>query len=176
MDAVMGLALLLFAPGWPLLVKRNLPDSEQRHLKARYPFLDFSDKAHQHQDCPRTPSTRSERLAECGSSATFRQNARDHRGPDHGESSPQVPSQRSVRKQRRKTPVAMKRGVSSRSRNAPSSQPRRGRELAKLSAIQRKTGAAPSAPLHRHPSFQVYPQLRALREKRPPIRILRKGS
>ncbi|MBP7009228.1 MAG: hypothetical protein KBC66_05455 [Kiritimatiellae bacterium] len=192
MDAVtQGLALLLFAPeDWPLLVKRNLPDSEQRHLKARYPFLDFSaDKHISIQDLPEdTLHTISERLAEC---RVVRHIPAKMHGIIVDQTTWGIVAAGAITTLRQKTTEKNARCDENGKRFIKTTEKKRSLllggpdapdgKLAKIKGailVTENWGCALDPSPTVIPHFKVYPQLRALREKNGgrPIRILRKGS
>ena len=192
MDAVtQGLALLLFAPeDWPLLVKRNLTDSERRLLKSRYPYLVFTENSRMEiQDLPEaTLKTISDRLAEC---RVIRHIPAKMHGIVVDQTTWGIVAAGTITKLRQKTTeknarcdenghrfvktIEEKRSLLLGGPNAPDGK------LAKIKGailITENWGCALDPVPTVIPHFKVYPQLRALREKNGgrPVRILRKGS
>lgn len=193
MDAVtQGLALLLFAPeDWPLLVKRNLTDSERRLLKSRYPYLVFTENSRMDiQGLPdATLKTISGRLAEC---RVVRHIPAKMHGIVVDQTTWGIVASGAITKLCQKTTEKNARYDENGRRFVKTAEEKRSLLLGGPNAPEGKLArikgailinenwgcALDPAPPTVIPHFKVYPQLRALREKNGgrPVRILRKGS
>ena len=192
MDAVtQGLALLLFAPeDWPLLVKRNPTDGDKRLLKAKYPYLAFSENGQIGiQDLPKdTLKTISERLAEC---RVVRHIPAKMHGIVVDQTTWGIVSAGAISKLCQKTTEKKARYDKRGKRFVKTTEQKKalllggpdapGGKLAKIKGAVRITenwGCALDPSPTVIPHFKVSPQLRSLREKNGgrPVRILRKGS
>ncbi len=192
MDAVtQGLALLLFAPeDWPLLVKRNLPDSERRSLKSRYPYLVFTENNRIGiQDLPEdTLQTISDRLADC---RVVRHIPAKMHGIVVDQTTWGIVAADAITKLRQKTTEKNARYDENGHRFVKTTEEKRSLLLGGPDAPEGKLARIKGAILITEnwgcaldpvpaviPHFKVYPHLRALREKNGgrPVRILRKGS